>query len=262
MDWSGLQGSGRSGRIRERDVRAAAGKTGAPRPDAVVPAPVSSIRRTIAGRMADSSRTMAAVTLTTTADADNLVNLRTQFKAAGEKDGTVPTVTDILVKLVAGLLPEHPLLNACWEGETIVHHPRVHVGLAVDTEAGLVVPVLRDPAGLGLRELAGRRADLVARARTRKLAAEDMQGGTFTVTNLGAFDIDAFTPIIHPGQSAVLGVGRIARRPAVREDTVVIRNEITLSLTFDHRVVDGAPAARFLQALARRIAHPAPWLLA
>jgi pyruvate dehydrogenase E2 component (dihydrolipoamide acetyltransferase) len=131
----------------------------------------------------------------------------------------------------------------------------------MDTEAGLVVPVVRDVTALSLKQVAACTRDLVQRARQRKLKTEEMKGGTFTVTNLGSFGIDAFTPIINPGQCAILGTGRIQRRPAVRGEEIVIREEVTLSLTFDHRVVDGAPAARFLQTLRERIENPGPWLL-
>jgi pyruvate dehydrogenase E2 component (dihydrolipoamide acetyltransferase) len=246
-----LHGSGRGGRIRERDVRAAA-----------VPdnAPFSPTRRLIAERMLTSARSTAAVTLTTSAVAANLVNLRGQFQAAAAKE-PVPSYTDFLVKLTAVALREHPLLNASWAGEKIVASPGIHIGIAVDADAGLLVPVLRDVPNLGLREIVARSRDLVERARQGKLRAEDMQGGTFTVTNLGAFGVDAFTPIINYPQCAVLGVGRIQRRPAVEGDRVIAREEVTLSLTFDHRIVDGAPAARFLQTLSRLVENPGPALV-
>jgi pyruvate dehydrogenase E2 component (dihydrolipoamide acetyltransferase) len=165
------------------------------------------------------------------------------------------------VKLTAVALREHPLLNACWTGEEIVVSHACHIGIAVDTEAGLLVPVIRDVANLGLRQVAERSRDLAERARQRKLKAEEMQGGTFTITNLGAFGIDAFTPIINYPQGAVLGVGRIQRQPVVIGEEIKAREQVTLSLTFDHRIVDGAPAARFLQTLGRLIENPGPWLV-
>jgi pyruvate dehydrogenase E2 component (dihydrolipoamide acetyltransferase) len=253
VDWTSLKGSGRSGRVRERDVRAAALESG----DRVMA--VSSVRRSIAERMVHSLRTTAPVTLTTTVDAGNLVNLRQQFRAAGRDEA--PTYTDFLVKLAAVALGEHPALNSRWEGEQIVLSRAVHMGIAVDTEAGLLVPVVRDAAGLTLRQIAVQTRDLIDRARRRKLRAEEMQGGTFTVSNLGPFGIDAFTPIIQHPQCAVLGVGRIRTEPVVREDRVVPGQRLTLSLTFDHRIVDGAPAGRFLQALGRLIESPAPALM-
>jgi pyruvate dehydrogenase E2 component (dihydrolipoamide acetyltransferase) len=251
IDWTRLRGSGITGRIREKDVRQAAapaGQTG----DAVT---VTTLRQTIAERMLASARATAAVTLTSEVDATNLVNLRGQFKAAGEE---APSYTDFLVKLSASALAQHPLLNASWTGDRISLSGGIHVGVAVDTEAGLLVPVLGDVAGMTLRQIAAKSRDLAARARQRQLRAEEMQGGTFTITNLGAFGIDAFTPIINYPQCAILGVGRIGPRPAAVNGQVVVRERVVLSLTFDHRIVDGAPAARFLQALARLVENPAP----
>ena len=268
MDWRKLTGSGRTGRIRERDVRAAvvqaarlpdAGEPPAPRGAAV---PVRSVRRTIARHLLDSHHATAPVTLNASADATNLVNLRNQFKAARAADVLVPSYTDFLVKLSAVALQRHPLLNARWEDEAVRLLPEVHVGVAVDTDAGLLVPVLRDVPSLTLKQVAARSRDLIGRARAGRLGADDLQGGTFTVTNLGAFGIDAFTPIINPPQCAVLGVGRIRREPVVLGEQVVVRDRVTLSLTFDHRIVDGAPAARFLQTLCGLIENPSPWLMA
>ncbi len=260
IDWSTLKGSGRTGRVRERDIRAAAAAQPSTESGAKA---TSSIRRTIAERMWTASRTTAPVTLTTTADATNLVNLRKQFQAvANAASEVLPGYTDLLVKLTAKALQAHPMLNACWEEDRIRNCTDIHIGVAVDTEAGLVAPVVRDVSSLSLKEVAARAHDLAERARQRKLSADEMRGGTFTVTSLGAFGIDAFTPIINLPQCAILGVGRIVRRPAVCEDQVTIRDEITLSLTFDHRAIDGAPAARFLQTLVSLIENPGPSLIA
>jgi pyruvate dehydrogenase E2 component (dihydrolipoyllysine-residue acetyltransferase) len=221
--------------------------------------PLTTTRRTIAARMLESLRATAPVTLTTTADATNLVNLRHQFKAASEGQH-VPSYTDILVKLAAVALQKHPHLAARWTDAGLVLPDRFHIGIAVDTDAGLVVPVVRDVPSLDLRALAARTRELIDRARQGRLAAADMRGGCFTVSNLGAYGIDAFTPIINYPECAVLGVGRIARRPAVVGDAVVPRDQVTLSLTFDHRIVDGGPAARFLQTLAGLVEAPPAWL--
>jgi pyruvate dehydrogenase E2 component (dihydrolipoamide acetyltransferase) len=257
IDWTGLQGSGRTGRIRERDVRAAA-------PTAQgTTVGVSSIRRTIAKRMLASHQSTAPVTLNTTVDVSNLVNLRNQFKAAlAAGNDIVPSYTDFLVKLTSIALQKHSLLNASWDDEQISVSCAVHIGIAVDTDAGLLVPVLRDVPSLTLKQVAVRSRELIERARQGKLTADELSGGTFTVTNLGAFGIETFTPIINLPQCAILGVGRIQRRPAVIDEEIVVRDQLGLSLTFDHRIVDGAPAARFLQALARMIENPGPWLVA
>ncbi|QDU18618.1 dihydrolipoamide acetyltransferase family protein [Urbifossiella limnaea] len=250
VDPTQLPGTGRTGRVRERDIPA-------PAPTGVEP--LSPVRRATAARMVESLRAAAPVTLTSSIDATNLVNLRAQFKAAG---AAVPTVTDLLLKLVAVAIGKHPALAARWTDAGLAPAERLDIGFAVDTPAGLLVPVVRDVPALGLAALAARTRELVERARRGALAAADLRGGCFTITNLGAFGVDAFTPIINPPESAVLGVGRIARRPVMDGDRVTGREQLTLSLTFDHRVVDGAPAARFLQALAGCIENPAPWLTA
>jgi pyruvate dehydrogenase E2 component (dihydrolipoamide acetyltransferase) len=200
--------------------------------------------------MAASAHTGAAVTLTTKADATRLKEFREGRKAAG---GPAPGYTEMVVLLAAKALERHPYLNARWQGDAIVLCASIHVSVAVDTEAGLVVPVLRDANRLSLDEIAARLRDFAERARSRRLRAEEMQGGTFTVTNLGMYGIDAFTPILNLPECAVLGVGRVVSEPAVHEGKVVPRDMVTLSLTFDHRVVDGAPAARFLDDVRRAI---------
>jgi pyruvate dehydrogenase E2 component (dihydrolipoamide acetyltransferase) len=256
VDWTGLRGSGRDGRIRERDVRAAA----TARPDGRL-IPHTTIRRTVAARMVAGVTQAAPVTLTTKADATNLVNLRDQFRASGAPDGDVPGYTDLVVKLAAGALREHPLLRAQWRDDGLFVPYRIDIALAVDTEAGLLAPVVREVDRLTLRQVAARSRELIAQARAGRLSAEQMRDATFTVTNLGGLGVDAFTPIINLPQCAVLGVGRIVREPAVVEGRVVPRDVLTLSLTFDHRVVDGAPAARFLDTLRRCLEQPAPWLI-
>jgi pyruvate dehydrogenase E2 component (dihydrolipoamide acetyltransferase) len=249
IDWKQVTGTGRDGRIRERDIVGQAPRQ----------AGTTNTRRVIAERMVHSLRNTAPVTLTTTADATNLVNLRQQFRAMA---GTIlPTTTDFIVKLTALALQEHPALNARWEDAGIVSSPEVHIGVAVDTEAGLLVPVIRNVERLTMRQLAAQSMELLERTRARRLTADEMQGGTCTVSNLGAFGIDAFTPIINWPQCAILGVGRITKQPVVVEGQIVARDQVTLSLTFDHRIVDGAPAARFLQALVRGIENPAAWLM-
>lgn len=257
IDWKSLAGSGKSGRIRERDVRAAAEH---PQPESGgTRIPISSRRRTIAARMTASSQQTAPVTLTTRADATNLVNLRTQFKTAG--GDVVPSYADILVKLTAAVLQQHPHMAARREESHLVLPDAGHIGIAVDTDEGLVVPVIRDVPALSLLQLAARSRELIESARQNKFQANDLQGGVFTITNLGAFGIDAFTPIINLPETAILGVGGIRREPAVVDNQIVPRDQVTLSLTFDHRIVDGAPAARFLQAIRLAVENPSAWLL-
>jgi pyruvate dehydrogenase E2 component (dihydrolipoamide acetyltransferase) len=253
IDWRNAKASGRSGRIRERDVLALAATSS----DAIPATPLHSMRRVIGERMLTSHRSTAPVTLTTTIDATNLVNLRARWKAVSASSGDlVPTYTDLFVKLASLALEKHPVLNARWEDDRIVSPETIHIGIAVDTDAGLLVPVVRDVLRLSVQELSVRARDLIDRARQRKLSASELQGGTFTVTSLGALGIDAFTPIINYPECAILGIGRIRRCPAVDDDQIVIRDQVTLSLTFDHRITDGAPAARFLQTLGAVIENP------
>jgi pyruvate dehydrogenase E2 component (dihydrolipoamide acetyltransferase) len=280
VDSTAVTGSGKTGRIVERDIRAAAGT----QPARILPvanaqerakaatreAPlpefreiaVSSIRKTIAGRMLESRQTTAAVTISTTVDATNLVNLRRQFKAVLET-GETPAIgyTEIVVKLTALALEKHPMLNSRWKGDQIEVWRKVHIGIAVDTEAGLKAPVIRDVLELSLRELAASSRSLAERARNGTLTAQELCGSTFTVSNLGQIGVEVFTPLINPPECAILGLGRIQSQVVVQDKQFVERDRMFLSLTFDHRIVDGAPAARFLQTLGRLIENPSPWLL-
>jgi len=277
IDTRALKGSGKTGRIVERDIRAAeragvgrrpthssdhsnqAASDSSPDFESIA---VSSIRKTIAERMLESSQTTAAVTITTTVDATNLVNLRRQFKAVHETgEPSAIGYTEIIVKLVALSLIKHARLNSRWNGSQIQVWRNIHIGIAVDTEAGLMVPVVRDVPSLSLREIAARTRDLVARARTAKLAANELSGSTFTISNLGQFGVEVFTPLINPPECAILGLGRIQNQVVVQNRQFVERDRMVLSLTFDHRVVDGVPAARFLQTLSSLIENPSPWLL-
>ena len=206
----------------------------------------------------ESRQNTAPVTLTSRADATALVALRTQWKLASGP-GPAPSYTDILAKLVAIVLESHPALGGRWEADHIVLSGKAHIGIAVDTPEGLLVPVLRDVAASSLADLARRSRELIEAAQARRLRAEDLAGGTFSITNLGGFGIDAFTPIINFPETAVLGVGAIRKEAVVLENgELAAREQMTLSLTFDHRVVDGAPAARFLHALVQLIEVPPP----
>jgi pyruvate dehydrogenase E2 component (dihydrolipoamide acetyltransferase) len=212
--------------------------------------------------MLTSARSTAPVTLTSTADAANLVNLRNQFKSLAASDADlIPGFTDFLVKLAAIALQKHPLLNAQWAEEQILVAQKVNIGIAVDTDEGLLVPVVHDVPALSLKQVAARSRDLIVRARQRKLLAEEMQAGTFTISNLGVLSVDAFTPIINSPECAILGLGRIRRQPVLVEDRVVAGARLTLSLTFDHRIVDGAPASRFLHDLVNLVENPGPPLM-
>jgi pyruvate dehydrogenase E2 component (dihydrolipoamide acetyltransferase) len=266
-------------RIERAEVEAAIAARGLPRPTApVTPAeplppppadaavavvPTSRIRRLIAQRMVESTQTTAPVTLTTEADATALVALREELKATlAPRQMVVPGYNDLLIKLTAVALQEHPALNATWHESEIHLFKAVHIGLAVDTAEGLLVPVLRHVERKSVRQIAAETRALIEGAQHRQLKPDALQGGTFTITNLGMYGVDAFTPILNLPQIAILGVGRIVKKPAVVDDQIVPRQMMTLSLTFDHRAVDGAPAARFLNTVREYIETPVLWLTA
>ena len=254
-------------KITREDVEAyAVAQNAAPAPPPPVPekersVPLTMTRRTIARRMAESAQKTAPVTLTTEADVTELVSQRERMKAdLEERDLIAPSCTDLIVKLTSVALQGHPGMNAFLRDATIVFNQNIHIGLAVDTEEGLLVPVIRDVASKSIQEIAVEVRSLVMKARQRKLTPDDLQGGTFTITNLGTYGIDAFTPIINLPECAILGVGRIISKPAVHNEEIVPRKMMALSLTFDHRVVDGAPAARFLDTIRDYAEHPSLWL--
>lgn len=260
IEWRTLTGSGRGGRIREADVRQAAERVqiGAATAshDLLTPR-----RRAIAARLRHSHQQTVPVTLVTSADATHLVALREQFKAATFE--LVPSYAEIFVCLVARVLGRHPRLAVRWEGEPAaliaVPGDEFHVGLAVDTPAGLLVPVIRQVSTKPLGQVAREARALVERARAGRLSGAEMHGAVLTVSNLGGYAIDAFTPVIDYPQISILGLGAIRDVPELTGDgRLVARPRITLSLTFDHAAVDGAPAAAFLQDLAQALAQLVP----
>jgi pyruvate dehydrogenase E2 component (dihydrolipoamide acetyltransferase) len=254
VDWKKVRGTGREGRIVESDIRAAA--SGAAAASEARPAPVGRLRKRIAERVSESAHSTAPVTLTTEADATKLVSRRDELKASVSGGAVAPTYTDLLVKLTATALEKHSLLNAYWENEQIRVLDDIHIALAVDTEEGLLAPVLRDANKKSIEQIAEESRSLAETARARKLDRDSLQGGTFTITNLGTYGIDAFTPIINLPQCAILGVGAIRLKPAVYEGQLAARHMVSLSLTFDHRIVDGAPAAAFLKTVRELIEQP------
>ena len=267
LDLTGLTGSGPGGRIVAEDVEAAlaaaALAAAAPAPADAETFPYRGMRRTIGGRMHASLQEMAQLTMATDVDMTRAVALRRELLDLWADRGLRPTYTDFVIKAAALALRAHPRLNAELRDDVIVLHPQIHVGFAVALDEGLIVPVTRDTDALPLDELAPISADLAVRARERRLGADDLTGGTFTVTSLGMYGIDVFTPIINPPQAAILGVGRISERPVFRGESndVERRSFMTLSLTIDHRVVDGAPAAEFLRDVKGILERPSQLIL-
>jgi len=265
IDIATVRGGGAGGRVRERDVLAAVAAAGKSPPAAgglaaagvtATSVPITQTRRTIARQMVRSRQETVPVTLTAWADATALLASRAAAKAAIGPEAA--TLNDMLLKAVGDTLLAHPLLAARWE-EThlILPGDRIDIGLAVDAAGGLVVPVVRDVAASPLAEVAGQTRWLIERARSGRLTAADMQGGVFTLTSLGSYGIEFFTPVINYPEAAILGVGAIRMQPVPPpggQEGFVLQRQLPLSLTFDHRIVDGGPAARFLGDLAARIA--------
>ena len=265
----GLTGSGPGGRILERDVQAApargSGSGGrirrgdlipAPQSEAVVRVPLRGPRRVTARRMLESLQTTAQLTLHAPADARALLSLRQQLKSgAAGADLRAVTINDLLHLAVARTLPAHPALNAQLVDDHILQHRAVHLGFAVDSPRGLFVPVIRDADRLNPQQLASEARRLAHACREGRVRPEELEGGTFTVSNLGTYGIESFTPVLNPPQAGILGVGAIHLKAVTDDGGVAFRPHVSLSLTIDHQVLDGAPAARFLQDLAQVLAR-------
>ncbi len=263
VDWKSLTGTGIGGKITKDDIEnakpAVSEEIEAPviAPTAVSSVPLTGIRKIIADRMAESVHTSARVTLVMEVDATAFVSARERMKTMYAKDwGFAPGYNDLLAKVVAYALDRFPYMNAQLHGDEIRYMGVVNLGMAVDTDRGLLVPVIKDAANKSLRAFGAEFRDLVEKARTNRLLPTALEGGTFTITNLGMYDVEAFTPVINLPECAILGVGKIGPKPVVIDDEIVIRQMWTLSLVFDHRIVDGAPAARFMQFIKQVIEDP------
>jgi pyruvate dehydrogenase E2 component (dihydrolipoamide acetyltransferase) len=254
LDLSAVAGGGPSGRIMRQDVEEALAYRAEPPPSREDGAQaLTGLRAVIAERLSASWRERPHVTLTTEADATNLIIARQQLT---EELGQKVAYDALLVALVARALREQPHMNVRLTERGIERLSQFNIGVAVDTERGLLVPVVRDAAAKSLLQVQRTLAELVERTLAGQSLPDDLSGGTFTITNLGMFEIDGFTPIINPPESAILGVGRIAAKPVAMDRQVVVRDMVTLSLSFDHRLIDGAPAARFLQRIKQLIERP------
>ena len=257
VDLATVAGTGPGGRIVESDIRAAAdrlpGGVGAPPASHGRLQPLTPMRRAIAERLHQGLASTAQLTLTAEADVTALGEQLERLTAEWRRR---VSYTEAAVRACALALGEHPRVGARWTEEGLVLPERIDIGVAVALDDGLVVPVVR-AADLKNLEAIGREiADLAERARTARLATAETEGGIFSVTNLGGYGIDAFTPLLNPPQTAILGLGRARPRPAVVAGAVVVRTLIMLSLTFDHRVLDGAPAAAFLATVVGLLQEP------
>jgi pyruvate dehydrogenase E2 component (dihydrolipoamide acetyltransferase) len=282
VDLAVVKGTGPEGRIQSADVERTAQARQAESHTAIAPAPVpaapptamaaptgltarrvvplTNIRKTIAERMTASVREAPQFTVSVDVDMKRALGIVEDLKAAAGDKPKV-TLTALVVRACAWALRQHPEANASFQGDSIAEWSEVNIGVATAIDSGLIVPVVKAADTLGLRAIAAQLADLSGRAREGKLKIDDLQGGTFTVSNLGMFGIDRFEAILNPPQAAILAVGRVAKRAEVTEDDKVeIRPMAALTLTSDHRVLDGASAAKFLATLKKVLEHPGLFL--
>ena len=262
VDLASIQGTGPEGRILAEDVERAG--TGAPAPMAPVAMPpaevevvqLTSVRKTIARRLTEAW-TAPVFQLGVSADMTEALALREKLVERMAEGDAKPTVNDLLVKLAAVALTRHTAVNATFTGETIERHPGAHVGIAVAAPQGLIVPVIRDADRRTVQEIARARADLVGRARDNKLTLADLEGGTFTISNLGMFGVEQFTAVLNPPQVAILAVGAVKDEPVVVDGELDVAPILRMTLTCDHRAIDGADGAQFLQTLVALVEQPA-----
>ncbi len=256
VDLSQVAGSGFHDKIMSGDVLAAMAARvavriqGAPRSEKLLP--LSGMRKVVASRMKESLLEMAQANHRITVDMTEAVKLRDQLKNADIK----VSYNDIVLRCVAKALTEFPMMNASWTEQGIVLKDYVNLGMAVAVGDGLIVPVIKDADLMTLPELSGCSGELAAKAKGNTLQPDEYTGGTFTVSNLGMFDIDGFTAIINPPEAGILAVGKLAKQPVVMNDAIAIRSMMQLSLTYDHRIIDGAPAAQFLKRVKTLLENP------
>ncbi len=259
VDLHSLQGTGPEGRILAEDVeRAAAGGPAAPvamPPEEVEIVQLTSVRKTIARRVTEAWAA-PVFQLGVSADMSEALALRETLVERLAEGDVKPTVNDLLVKLTAVALNRHLAVNATFSGDEIQRHSSAHVGIAVAAPQGLVVPVVRGAERLTVQEIARARADLVSRARDNKLKLSDLEGGTFTISNLGMFGVESFTAVLNPPQVAILAVATVRDEPVVRDGDFDVAPIVRLTLTCDHRAIDGADGAAFLQTLVALVEQP------
>lgn len=256
LDLAVLRGSGPGGRIIKRDLEGAAAIAIAPATPAggFEDVPLTQIRKTIARRLAESLGPVPHFFLTVGVDMERAWEAREALNALGEEPKI--SLNDIIVKAVAQALRQHRECNAWWQGDFIRYFNDVHIGMAVAVEQGLITPVIRHADRKGLRQIAAEARDLSQRARERKLAPEEYTGSTFSISNLGMLGIDEFTAVINPPEAGILAIGAVAPQPVVQDGMVTARRRMRMTMSCDHRVIDGATGARFLQTLVRMLENP------
>jgi pyruvate dehydrogenase E2 component (dihydrolipoamide acetyltransferase) len=265
IDLSSVQGTGEGGRIVKRDidhytpyVGASGAKRGFVGKETWTDEPVSQMRKTIAKRLAESKFTAPHFYLTLDIDMDNAISVRKQMN---QVEGVKVSFNDMVIKAVALALREHPTVNSAWYGDIIRRNQHVHIGVAVAVDEGLLVPVIRFADGKDMPEIGAEVRDLAQRAKDKKLQPADWEGNTFTISNLGMFGIEEFTAIVNPPDSCILAVGGIKNVPVVKEGQVVPGNVMKVTLSCDHRVVDGASGSAFLQTFKGLMENPVSLLM-
>ncbi|MBW2151599.1 MAG: 2-oxo acid dehydrogenase subunit E2 [Deltaproteobacteria bacterium] len=256
IDLSTISGSGEGGKIVAEDVERAAAQKAAVEPSHVIP--FAGMRKSIAENMHASLMNTAQLTAFTEVDVTEMIKFRDLMRKEYEKDEeTRISFNDIFVLATSRALKRFPIMNSTLQENEIVLHPSVHIGIAVALPEGLMVPVLKDADKKGLLQIARETRELIRKARQGSISVDEVSGGTFTVTNLSMFNVDGFTPILRPPETGILGFCRIKKQPLIYNDEIAIRSVMNICLTFDHRVVDGAPASEFLQTVARYLEQPA-----
>ena len=256
IDLATVEGSGPNGRVLIADVERA---IASPAVSGSEPVLLSGMRRTIATRMLQSAQTSAPVTLMSESNITEAMTLRAGLARQWSEHGLSPLA--LVIKAAARALKDHPRLNAVQGEDSYQVMPNIDIGVAVSLDEGLITPVLRGADDKGLAQIAAESRELASKVREGRARPEEVTGGTFTITNLGANDVDGFTPIINPPQVAILGVGRVLEKPVIHNGEITKGQTMFLSLTFDHRIVDGAPAAAFLQTVRRYLEDPW-WMVA
>jgi pyruvate dehydrogenase E2 component (dihydrolipoyllysine-residue acetyltransferase) len=258
LDAATIQGSGEGGKITREDVERSLESM--KQPDVDSPAtsiPFSGMRKSIAENMHASLHSTAQLTIFVEIDVTEMIRFRETVIEKYKRDETVRiSYNDIIILATSRALKQHPIMNSTLVGEEILLHDSVNMGIAVALPGGLIVPVLRDTDKMGLLKIAGGAREIALKAREGTLMVDEVSGGTFTISNVSMFGVDGLTPILKPPETGILGVGRIKEKPAVHNGEITIRSMMFLNLTFDHQIVDGAPAAEFLQTLAGYLENP------
>jgi len=262
LDLSRIKGTGPGGRVLERDVQAEIAARSAPEPPGVpagpapgATVPLNRMRRTIARRMTESKTMAPHFYVTVEINMDEAMKMRDQLNSLAPETERI-SVNDLIVAAAARTLARFPALNASYREGNLEMHSQVNIGIAVALEDGLIPPVLRNADKKTLRKIAAESRALTERARTNKLRSDDLGGGTFTVSNLGMFDVDEFIAIINPPEAAILAVGAVTRRPVAAAGEVRIASLMKTTLSVDHRVADGAQAGRFMQEFKKLLENP------